>query len=58
MRILRKPVLQYDLNGNFIREFISINEACRELNMASTNLSRACRGVLRTLKGYKWKYKI
>ena len=58
MRILRKPVLQYDLNGNFIREFISINEACRELNMSSTNLSRACRGVLRTLKGYKWKYKI
>ena len=58
MKVLRKPVLQYDLDGNFIREFISINEACRELNMASANLSRACRGILKTLKGYKWKYKI
>lgn len=57
MLVLRKPVLQFDLEGNFLKEFISLQDACRKLGMASGNLSKACKDENKTLKGFKWKYK-
>lgn len=57
MEVLRKGVIQYDLEGNFIKEFISLNQACRELQMSSGNLSKACKHENKSLKGFKWKYK-
>lgn len=51
-----KPVLQYDLNGNFIQEFCSISEAARAVNTEVGNISRACKRQ-GTSNGYKWKYK-
>lgn len=57
IKILRKPVIQLDLEGNFIKEFSSITEACKELNMATGNLSKVCKNESRSLKGFKWKYK-
>ena len=57
MKILRKPVIQLDLDGNFIREFNSIAEACKELELATGNLSKVCKDKIRSLKGFKWKYK-
>ena len=56
MKVLRKRVIQYDLENNYIKEFESLSEACRELNMSSGNLSKACKQD-RSLKGFKWKYK-
>ena len=54
---IAKPILQYDLKGNFIREFNSAVEVERELGIKRANLCHACRGRIRTLGGYKWKYK-
>lgn len=55
--IFRKPVLQYDLKGNFIQEFESASEAARQLNVFKSNLTAACRGETKQCGGFQWKYK-
>lgn len=51
-----KPVLQYDLEGNFIREYTSIKEAEESIN--KTGLTHYFKGNFKHCGGYKWKYKI
>lgn len=53
----RKKVLQYDLQGNFIKEWDSMKEAEKRLNIWYTNISNCCRGIYKTAGGYVWKYK-
>lgn len=50
------PVLQYDLQGNFIREYSSIKEA-RENVPNTAQISGVCCGHRKTAGGYIWKYK-
>lgn len=50
-----KKVKQYDLNGNFIKEYYSISEAARELDVANTTISRACERINGMSCGYRWK---
>lgn len=54
-----KPVLQYDLEGNFIKEWNSATEAAHSINIKhSVCISRCCQGKNKTAHGYKWKFKI
>jgi hypothetical protein len=53
---LYKPVLQYDLDGNFIKEYPSIKHAYRE-NPHSNNISYCCQMVRDTSGGFVWRYK-
>lgn len=53
----RKPILQFDLNGKFIKEFISISEASRQLKIYHSYISQAVRGNQKTAKGFIWRYK-
>lgn len=52
-----KPVLQFDLDGNFIREYISINEAHRFTGVDSSCIVNCCKGKSLTAGKCKWKYK-
>ena len=53
-----KAVLQYDLNGNFIREYKSVREAIELNNIKSiSNISLCCNGKYKQVKGYVWKFK-
>lgn len=53
-----KKVLQYDLNGNFIKEYNSLTEATKLNNIKSIgNISMCCNGKYKQVKGYIWKYK-
>ena len=52
----RKPVLQYDLNGNFVKEWISANE-CKRNGYNQGAVSECCRGERRRYKGFQWIYK-
>lgn len=52
-----KPILQFDLNGNFIKEYESITQASKELNNSLNNISQCCLGRSRTSKGYIFKFK-
>lgn len=49
-----KTVKQYDLDGNFIREYMSISEAGRAVNIHHTVISKACERVNGTSGGYRW----
>lgn len=52
-----KTVYQYDLNNNFIREWLSGTEIERQLGFAQRNISACCRGKrLKTAYGYIWRY--
>jgi hypothetical protein len=50
-------VEQYDLNGNFIREYKSIKEAADVVCKTSTSISSVCKGIRKTSAGFIWKYK-
>lgn len=56
---MNKEVLQYDLNGNFIEEYISIADASRKLGHPKSygDISKCCKGKLKTCLGYVWKFK-
>ena len=54
----QKSVLQYDLHGNFIKEWSSAKEA--ELYFGkgkADNIAGCCRGISKTAYKYKWTYK-
>lgn len=53
-----KPVLQLNLNGDFIKEWKSTTYAGRELNISRVGISKCCNGVFKQFKGYKWEWKI
>lgn len=53
-----KKVQQFDLNGNFIKEFNSCREAAKNINAPyHVGISACCIGKQKTAYGYKWKYK-
>ena len=54
-----KKVLQYDLQGNLIKEWNSIREAHYNTNVYRMGISRCCNNKPSyiTAGGYKWKYK-
>ena len=54
---LRKPILQYDKQGNFIKEWSSGTEVKQTLKINSSNIPACCKGKKQTVGGYIWKYK-
>ena len=51
-----KPILQYDLEDNFIQEWSSIKEAKDKTKI--NNIPLALSGTNKTAGGYLWKYKL
>ncbi|QQV90513.1 HNH endonuclease [Polaribacter phage Danklef_1] len=52
-----KPVLQFDLKGNLIKEYDSITIAAKVTNVFAQNISYACNGKYKQAKGFLWKHK-
>jgi len=57
-KVQGKPVLQYDLNGNFIAEYVSIAEAARQTNSNGSKITMVCQNRRIKHNKFKWKYKI
>ena len=53
----RKPIIQYDLNGNLINEFVGIREAARILDISYRQLHRVLSGERKQTRGFIFKYK-
>lgn len=53
---LRKSVAQYDLEGNFICEYLSLRDAGQKTGINKAHISRVCRGTQKTSGGFKWKF--
>jgi len=55
---IRKPVLQYDLDGNFMKEWISAIDAEKAIAGKFTSAIMKCAsGKNKTAYGFIWKYK-
>ena len=52
----KSPVIQFDLQGNEIARFESVNEAFRQTNIR--HISEVASGKRKTAGGYIWKYSI
>ena len=53
---LSKPVLQYTLDGELVKEWSSTHE-CGRNGYNRGNVSACCLGYLKFYKGYIWRYK-
>jgi hypothetical protein len=56
IKLNRRAVFQYDLQGNFIKEWDSLGSAAREVHVFEQNIRRSCKNNKRTGQ-FKWKYK-
>ena len=52
-----KKVVQYSLNGEFIKEWNSMHDVWRELGIRPSYICRCCKGLRNQTYGYIWKYK-
>lgn len=53
-----KRVLQYTLDGDFVREYPSTQEAVRQTGFSGGSIRECCNGKRKTCSGFKWKYLI
>lgn len=51
-----KSINQYDINGKFIKHWLSMTEASNELKINKGSISNCCRNKKNTAGGYKWKF--
>ena len=54
---LSKKVLQFTLNGEFVREWLSTREIERQLGFDNGAVGKCCNGKLKSAYGFIWKYK-
>ncbi len=50
------PILQFSLDGEFIKKWDSLTQVERELGFRKGHIGKCCKGKSKTAKGYKWCY--
>lgn len=55
----KKTVLQFDIDGSFIKEYASAKEAAKQFGNKNVamQIGECCRGTQKTAHGFKWKFK-
>lgn len=51
-----KKINQYSLDDKFIKQWKSMSEIQRKLGINYSGISKCCRNIRKTFKGYKWQY--
>lgn len=54
---VRKPIIQMDMEDNFIKEWDSAIVAGKTLGLSQGNISSCCLGKRNKCGNFKWKYK-
>jgi group I intron endonuclease len=54
---VKKPILQYDLDMNFVREWNSAFDAARGLSIIPNHIYSVMKGKRKTACGFIWRYK-
>lgn len=52
-----KPVIQYDKDGNYIKEWLSARQIDEVLGISYKQISQCCNGDRKTSHGYVWRFK-
>lgn len=50
------PIYQYDIFGNFIKEFTNIHEAANKININTTSIYNSLNGRHKLANGFQWSY--
>ena len=53
---IRKKVYQFNLQGNFIKDYISIKECAKILNINASGIGACCRGNIGKYKGFYFSF--
>jgi biotin operon repressor len=53
-----KPIIQYDINKNFIKEWESGKQISKYLGISNSNITSCCKGRLKSTGGFIWRYEI
>ena len=53
---VRIPVIQKDLDGNFVKRWDCMSRACEAVNADISSMIRVCKGKQHTCRGFKWEY--
>lgn len=53
----KKPVIQYNLDGSFVKEYSGVREAGRELGINWRHIARCCAGDRKRHGIHQWRYK-
>jgi len=51
-----RTIVQMSLDGNFIKKYETMKDACAEVNVFSSNICKCCKGEYKKTGGYKWMY--
>lgn len=51
------PVVQYNLQGEYVAEYECARGAMRATHIACTSITRCCRNQMKTAGGFYWRYK-
>jgi len=54
----RRMVAQFDMHGNFIKNYGSLTVAARKVKRTKGAIQKCCAGLSEHCAGYKWKYVI
>ena len=54
---LKKPIIQYDLEGSYIAEWESVTEISKKLGFHKRMIRNVCIGKQKKSYGFIWKYK-
>lgn len=54
---MKRPVLQFSLDGELIREWNSATDASLEIGISRGNIPSCCNGKRKSAGGFVWKYK-
>lgn len=52
---IKKKIIQFDSNNNFIKEYKSITDASKKCNIPTSNITRSCKTHYKA-GGYIWEY--
>ncbi len=55
-RYATKPVLVFDIDGNYIGRYTSSKQAAKHQNVSDISVRKCCRGECKTVKGLIFKY--
>ena len=53
----QKRIIQFDLKGNFVKEYISLTSAAKENNIPIGNISACINNKYKQSHGYIWRLK-
>ena len=56
-RSLGRPIIQYSLDGKYIKRYDSLSEAAREFNTNNiSNIKSCCQGKIKSAYNFLWRY--